>query len=200
MLLPQLGKLLGRSSLGSHSPVGKLLWEDFGVTGLSPKLFSKESISCSCCTQLLPQPRSLTRSLSCLCAALMPWTHSSPSCKVMGLKSQSLCLSSLHGKPQIPEQKGQGSSAGVRAVTSWAAPTLPVHGPGTHTASLGSSPSLLLLPMSLKIPDLRETCSANRTPPSPLLLSGFCLRSHRCFPILSGNPGSFNPFTGHEVK
>lgn len=89
MLLPQLEKLLGRSSLGSHNPVGKLLWEDFGVTGLSPKLFSKESISCSCCTQMLPQPRSLTRSLSCLCAALMPWTHSSPSCKVMGLKSQS---------------------------------------------------------------------------------------------------------------
>lgn len=69
---------------------------------INPKLFSKESISCSCCTQLLPQPHSLAGSLGWLCAALMSWTHSTRPYKVMGLKSHSPSASSASmGRPRL---------------------------------------------------------------------------------------------------
>lgn len=106
MLLPQLGKLPGRGSLSSHSPGRKPLWEDSGSVGLSPKPFNKETISRSCCTPPLPEPRSLSRPPV---AAIMPWTCSAPPSRALDLKSQSPSASpALCGKPQ-------GSPTGSKA-------------------------------------------------------------------------------------
>lgn len=211
MLLPQLGKLPGRGSLGSHSPGRKPLWEDSGGAGLGPKLFSKESISRSCCPQPLPQPRSLPGVPGCLHAALTPWTHSAPPWQGTGFEgTEPLCLSSpsweapgLSRREQsllVSEQKGQGSCAGVRA---GALPSPPEQLPSCQPVALvptphpwGAPSCLLLLPVFLQIPSLRETNSANANPSLPsLLVSGCCLQSHwRKHSHPFRKPRHFQPF------
>lgn len=123
-LLPRLGKLPGRGSLGSHSSGGKPLWEDSGGAGLGPKQFNKESVSHG--TQLLPQPCSLSGTLGCLQAALTLCTCSTFPRQGTGFEAtEPLCLSSpsreapgLSHREQrllVPEQKRRGSCAGVGA-------------------------------------------------------------------------------------
>lgn len=181
MLLPQLRKLPSRGSLSSHSPGRKSLCKDFGGTGLGPKPFKKDIVSRSCCTQPLPEPRSLSRAPGCLQAASTPWTHSAPLWQGAGFEvMEPLCLSSpVWEAPRPPhrEQSLRPPAEGTREPRrcwSWGIASAS-HGPGTHTACLGSPFSFLLLPAFLQTPRRRETKSANANPSFPfLLLFGFC--------------------------
>lgn len=108
---------------------------------------------------------------------------------------ESLCLSSLPGKPQstpTPEQKGRGSCAGVRAVTSSSS-----HSASPQPRYPHRIPGELIFPSApaLKIP-------AVQTEPLPSLCCylGFVTEPLANIPILSGNQGTFNLFAGHELK